>query len=411
MQANTFTKTTKQSYLSRLGDSIKGIFIGILLIIVAGVLLFWNEGRAVKRSKTLKQGSSEVVTVDSEKIDKSYEGKLVHLKGLATTREILTDQEFRVASSALKLKRIVEMYQWLEESDSETETKLGGSTETTTSYTYKTAWSENLNSSNEFEIPQGHENPPTMVYESEEFVADLITVGAFSLSPSLVGKINQYETLTIDEATSTAKMKKIDKPISYYQNLLYIGDDPSYPQVGDLRISYEHIEPLDVSIVAKQNGSDLTELVTKTGKLALLNIGDFSSEEMFEKAKQTNQIMTWVLRLLGVVLMTAGFSAILAPFAVASDIIPVFGKVTRFTSKLISGAISIPLSLIIIALAWFAYRPFLSLGIIAVGIAGFFGIKSIADKKSKTVPAVKQKPTQTVVQQTQTPVVPPNKTA
>lgn len=39
-----YTETTTQSWGSRLGDSLKGIIVGIILFIVSFPLLFWNEG-------------------------------------------------------------------------------------------------------------------------------------------------------------------------------------------------------------------------------------------------------------------------------------------------------------------------------------------------------------------------------
>ena len=42
------TEVTKTSYGQRVGSSFRGIGSGILLLIVGTVLLWWNEGRAVK---------------------------------------------------------------------------------------------------------------------------------------------------------------------------------------------------------------------------------------------------------------------------------------------------------------------------------------------------------------------------
>ena len=52
----SFTETTRQSWFSRIGGAFKGILVGGLLFLVAFPLEFWNEGRAVYRSKTLAEG-------------------------------------------------------------------------------------------------------------------------------------------------------------------------------------------------------------------------------------------------------------------------------------------------------------------------------------------------------------------
>ena len=131
------TITTSTSWFSRLGSSVKNVFFGFLLITISVIVLFWNEGRAVKTDQSLKEGASLVVSINAETKDVSNDGKLVHFTGLARTPSVLTDIDFGVGGSALKLARVVEVYQWQEDSDSKTVEKLGGGTDTTTTYTYK----------------------------------------------------------------------------------------------------------------------------------------------------------------------------------------------------------------------------------------------------------------------------------
>jgi hypothetical protein len=49
--ADSFTEVTSESWFSRIGGAIKGVFSGIVLCFAAVVLLFWNEGRAVTSVK------------------------------------------------------------------------------------------------------------------------------------------------------------------------------------------------------------------------------------------------------------------------------------------------------------------------------------------------------------------------
>ncbi|WP_339136467.1 MAG: hypothetical protein WGN25_01115 [Candidatus Electrothrix sp. GW3-4] len=56
MSDDSYTEVTNQSWFSRIGGAIKGIIFGFILFIIAFPLLFWNEGRAVKTYKTLKEG-------------------------------------------------------------------------------------------------------------------------------------------------------------------------------------------------------------------------------------------------------------------------------------------------------------------------------------------------------------------
>jgi hypothetical protein len=158
--------TSNSSWFSRLGKAFTGIVVGIVLIIVGVALLFWNEGRAVKTYKTLKEGQGLVIDIASDSVDEANNGKLVHLSADAVTDETLVDQDFGVSANAIRLRRGVEMYQWEEAEKSETRKKLGGGEETVTTYTYTKAWSGMLNDTANFQEPAGHENPSEFPYDS-----------------------------------------------------------------------------------------------------------------------------------------------------------------------------------------------------------------------------------------------------
>ena len=48
--ADRVVKVTKQSWGQRLKGSFSGILVGLLLVAIGIGLLFWNEGRAVRRA-------------------------------------------------------------------------------------------------------------------------------------------------------------------------------------------------------------------------------------------------------------------------------------------------------------------------------------------------------------------------
>jgi hypothetical protein len=161
MAEDSYTEVTSRSWGSRLGDSLKGIGVGLLLICVGVVALWWNEGRAVDRARALEEGAGQVISIDAGRIDQTYEGKLIHLSGHAITEESLSDPDFGVRAQAIKLRRVVMMYQWKEHSHSETKEKLGGGSETVTTYTYDKGWDSSVIQSSGFKKPTGHQNPAT----------------------------------------------------------------------------------------------------------------------------------------------------------------------------------------------------------------------------------------------------------
>ena len=193
----SYTETTTQSWFSRIGDSLKGILVGFVLVGVAIALLFWNEGRTVKRYRALKQGASECVEIKSDAVDAANDGKLVYTTGTMKTDDVLADTDFpSVSVNALKLKRNVEMFQWKEESRSETVKKLGGGTETKTTYTYSTGWSSTPIDSSSFKESAGHTNPP-MPYEGTEYYAENVTLGDFQVEPEVARQKSNWKKFSV----------------------------------------------------------------------------------------------------------------------------------------------------------------------------------------------------------------------
>ena len=201
-----YSEVSSQSWFSRIMEAIKGVLIGVLLVLISFPLLAWNEYRAVTTAKSLEEGSKALVTVEPDKVVKDNEGKFVHMTGLATTTETLKDEDFGVsAANAIHLNRKVEMYQWQENKKTEKKKKLGGGEETVTTYTYTKVWSEKpINSSlfnekgkeaKEKEIgPEKTGQPDEMPYESKSWTATKVTLGAFTLPPTLVlDKIKKLE--------------------------------------------------------------------------------------------------------------------------------------------------------------------------------------------------------------------------
>jgi hypothetical protein len=367
MSADRFTEVTSQSWFSRIGGAIKGVVIGLVLFLVAFPLLFWNEGRAVKQYKTLKEGGGVVVSVAANEVDTANAGKLVHVTGKASTDATLADAAFGVSVNAIKLRRVVEMYQWSESSRSKEEKEVGGGTETTTTYTYSKTWSDRVISSADFKEPAGHQNPGAMPYMSIEQVADGVSVGAFTLPAFLVDQINRYEPLPI--SSDTKLPEAVRGKAKVHDSGLYMGADPASPQVGDVRIRFAIAKPGDVSVIARQVGNTFEPYQTKAGgNIGLLKMGVLSAETMIQQAQASNKVLTWILRLVGFILMLIGLSAILKPLSVLADFIPFLGNIVGAGTGLIAFLLAGVLSLITIAVAWIVFRPLIGILLIVATI-------------------------------------------
>jgi hypothetical protein len=358
MSEDTFTEVTNESWFSRIGSAITGIIIGFVLFMIAFPVLFWNEGRAVKQYKTLNEGAGSVISLPEARVLPENEGKLVHVFGKAVTDEIVTDTEFEVAVNAIKLKRKVEMYQWKESKKSKTEKKLGGGKKTVTTYSYRKSWSPSRIESSNFKKPTRHQNPASMPYQSAEFLADEVSLGEFKLTRSLVGKINKTSVLPV------ADLANIDSlpDATFHGNGIFFGDNPSSPQIGDLRITYQMVTPTDVSIISKQIDQSFEPYRAETGgTIDMLHLGLIGADNMFQQAHQSNSMWTWIFRLGGFILMIIGVAMILKPLSVVADVIPFLGNIVGAGTGILSLLIAAPFALLTVAVAWLRYRPLIGL--------------------------------------------------
>lgn len=363
MSIDSFTEVSSQGWFSRIGGSIKGIVVGLVLCLVGPGLLWWNEGRAVERHKSLQEVGSKAVTVETGSVLPENEGKVVHMTGEVTVEGALKDGKFGVEAPAVKLRRTAEMYQWKESSKSETKKKLGGGEETTTTYSYSKGWEESLISSSNFKKPEGHVNPSSKSVASKIWMAKPVQLGAFTLSDSQVSSLNAWEGLAVageEVAGGVAEARVVNGGY-------YIGKNPGSPAIGDVRISFEQVLPGMVSLVSQQKGDSFVPFKAKAGgDVALLQMGEHSMEEMVAKAESDNKMLAWILRLVGFVVLFVAFSMIFRPFRVVADVLPFAGTLVGMGLGLVSFVLAAVVSLVVIAVAWIFYRPLLGILLLAV---------------------------------------------
>ena len=142
----------------------------------------------------------------------------------------------------------------------------------------------------------------------------------------------------------------------------------------------------DVSIVSSSMNNSFQPWKASNGKdIQLLQEGTHDSKAMFEKAQSDNVMMTWIFRLLGFIVMWIGVSMIVSPIEEFARAIPLFGMLlggaVGFGVGLFAFVVAAFATAVIIAIAWFAARPLLSIGLM-VGVLGLlFAARSMRGGK------------------------------
>lgn len=416
-----YQEVTTTGYGTRVGNSFKAIGSGILLFLAGTAVLWWNEGRAVKTEKMLDEAGSAYVEMENpNKKDASLEGELICGTALATTEDSLSDAQFGVGAKAISLKRSVEYYQWVEHSQEKKEDKLGGKEVTTTTYTYSKEWVSRPVESAQFKDPAyQNKNMVLTTIEDEQQYAENVTWGAYKLNESLIHSISSREGLdlaiaedllkqfdqnsktayerfygakqqpaqqpaetaavsdsakavndSINNAIANAQNKKDFEYIHQANNVLYFGRVPGSPEVGDVRVTFEKVVPAKVTVMAVVDGDSFKPFKAKNGKrFQTLVMGKKSGDEIIEAEKEANNMWTWALRIIGIMMVIGGLKGIFGFVETILKVVPFIAGIFGWGIGLVCTVVGLAWSLIVIAIAWLFYRPLLGISLLV--LAGF----------------------------------------
>lgn len=360
-----FRETTTKSWGDRLGGALTGVVVGLVVFVISFPLLWWNEGRSVDRAKTLEEGLGLVVPVAADTLDPANEKGLVHISDVAKGDAPLTDALFGVSTDALKLKRIVEMYQWIETAEKKTVKDVGGTERTETTYRYHMGWHGGVVNSGQFRIVEGHENPGSLPVDDSALIANKITMGAFALTRDFLTQIVGDQTLTVSQAMYDRATRDIRDAFALAAGKFHIGN-PAAPRVGDIRVSFQQVPSQEIGVVGRQSGGRIETYQAKNGEIALLRMGGGSAQAMFSDAEDDNLILTWVLRGLGFIAMWGGLAMLFGPIKVVADFLPFLGSLVGAGIGMVTGLVAFALSFITIGSAWIVYRPLVGLSLLAI---------------------------------------------
>jgi hypothetical protein len=349
-----------------------GVLVGFVFIVIAVILLSYNEKRAVTTAKSLKEGAASVVSVEPGSVDASNDKKLIHVSGDATTAEVLSDPKFAISANALRLARDVAMYQWKEDEKSETKKNLGGSTETVKTYTYEKVWSDKKIDSSKFKHAQDHENPGAMLADNVTIVAKKATLGAFQLTPGVIGKMRGDEALTPTDADLGKLKPELKDKARLCDEGFYFGGDPTAPVIGDQRVTFKVLKPGTFSVLAQQVGQTFAPYPTHAGdEIERVESGTVTAGAMFQHAESENAMLTWILRAVGFVVVSIGIGLILRPIAVFGDVVPIVGGILGAGLGVAAILVGLVITLVTIAVAWIFVRPVLGVVLLVLAIAAF----------------------------------------
>jgi Transmembrane protein 43 len=385
--ANLITEVTSDSIFGRIGKSFVGVLVGIVLIIGSIVLLFWNEGRAVATAKSLREGAATVIDVPSDNINPANTSKLVHVTGETAAADSLEDPLFNISQNVIRLRRNIEVFEWKEKKESKKRDKVGGGSETTTTYSYEKVWSPSLTKSSGFKSPEDHHNPDHLAVPKAEFVAKDATLGQFKLTPEIIGKISGDEALPATDEELSNVSSKLKSKLKVESDQFYLGDDPANPEIGDEKISFTVLRPGTVSIVAAQAQKSFAPYTTQNEReIELVESGNVPAAQMFAHAQAANRTLSWILRAVGFAAMFVGGLLLLGPISALAHILPFLGSLVEIGFAIVAFFLSVIVSMLVIATAWIVYRPILGVALIVAAIGCILLLKRLHSNRAPAAP-------------------------
>ncbi len=420
--ADKVSVTSHNSYWSRVKNSAKSIWGWIIFVIISILLLARNEHNFVEQKKALEEWSKLVQETSSETIDSSLNWKEVYLNWQTSSEaESLKDGTFWITVDDLKLSRDVQMYQREEDEDTKCTDNVWWSEDCTTTYEYYKTWSDNKIDSSRFQETNWHSNPINWEYESNEWVKSPIKLGAYTLSTTFVNLLTNYKPIDLNEqeiivpekykveiktensvesnndsylywdSTWNAENKSIEnntnaikdyEKFHIYQDHIYVWTDENEPEIWDLKITFSSVKEWTVSVIWMQQDSTLTSYKTSNDRnIALLEDWVVSADNMFMHAQQANKTLTWILRIIGLLMMYTWFTMIFQLVETITKVLPFLSKIVWFGTRTIAFALTLALWFLTIWIARLAVRPVI--WIICLVIAAGWIFLLIKNKENK----------------------------
>eukprot|EP00466_Bigelowiella_natans_P010570 jgi/Bigna1/87853/estExt_fgenesh1_pg.C_250029 len=292
-----------------------GRLFGIGLFLLSFVVLWWY----VTGQQVLGAIKSQATTVDASEILGANNNKLVHVTGRVEGRSH-RDGKFNVKSGpkALKLERLVEMYQWSERREVvKSEERAGRGKKRVIEqekFHYTKIWSSRVIDSDNFK-DQRKKNPPSIkMGESKTWEAPTFALGGYSLSPALKSSIGG------------AKSEISQKVYKY-------GGDPKPSnderKIGDTRVTHNVVEAREVSMLALQKpGRILDKYIEPSTKrnVTVIKNGTVSLEDILGSKQSSQRNFALFMRLAGFAMMWMGLSWTWQPLVDMVDFIPIVGS-------------------------------------------------------------------------------------
>ena len=387
-----------QRQQSTLGGACSGAVFGVALLVGASVLLWWNEGNAVRAQQSLLEAERALASPTTA-------NGLTYVEGPLRGVEVLRDEAFGVKPPpSMALQREVEVFLWKEHKETTSrrvpDGRGGEVTEKTTTHRYTSGWESSEVRSDAFRHPEDHRNPTWrealgsaasrtgLPFGGDRWQQSRITINnedkltTFALGPALVRKAERFDVLVPEPSGVQEALRDSAGPTAATVDGAYVYSEracaPSHkPYVGCVRVAWRHAPLDEVSILAKAGPQHtLIEWPTSAGagyELALLGFGRVGAAGLLAAARGEHSVTLWLTRAAGLGLTWLGWALLFGPAQYLASWVPLLGSVVGCMLSLIALGVAVAHALTVVAIAWIAHRPLLAVSLLTIAAFSLFG--------------------------------------
>eukprot|EP01095_Lingulamoeba_sp_RSL-Kostka_P007093 TRINITY_DN2239_c1_g5_i1.p1 TRINITY_DN2239_c1_g5~~TRINITY_DN2239_c1_g5_i1.p1 ORF type:complete len:462 (-),score=112.86 TRINITY_DN2239_c1_g5_i1:500-1885(-) len=317
------------------------LFLLIIFLVVVPLFYFKSEYDNYQLIVAIEEVAPQLEHIkydsleyyDDYEINKMINKPIFLQSGNVYSKDLLSDPEFNLLLTSMKLKRNVEFCQWEEIiTDSTTRDDDGHST-TVRTYSYIKGWHKHPIISTFFDQPFSHHNPLRNPYSYKDWTANQYGVGEYTIQRDLINRIGnlkmksftpqELNEFQLSEAHSVHNFNYLPDSNYFYspyeedsafrfargmgqwlEGSLFdyqIGDIFNVCTPGDIRIYYEDVNPKELSLIGRlvdSNGNIDLFHTSRDYEFGLIYEGIHSSGEVFQKAKSEQHQIILIARLL-----------------------------------------------------------------------------------------------------------------
>lgn len=349
---------------------------GLIIIIFSSIFLYKNELSSINTVHVLSHAKKNVLSLGAANTDSVYnpdihQNCLIHFTSKLRVETAPNDNLFNVqGEGCVKLKRIVEMYQWREDTTSGKDSDGNEYTD----YTYSKTWSSHAISSTSFATTYGHENPE-MAVQSTEFQANgvsLLDTQVTLANPTFLDQITWDSPAMDPNWQQFTNNLYPDLPIAGSKHL-------PPPEIGSYRIKWQCVGADNdiVSIMGMINVNHLdvwSYHIEDYPSIGLLERGSLDSNSMVSRAQRKVSFTTWLYRFGLTFLTMVGFVMAWEPVNSMFRKVPFLGSLMANGVIIIAVLLAVTWSTLVIAVSWVIVRPWLVMSALLVLVVTWSGL-------------------------------------